>query len=217
MFLTTRPNLFYKQIGFVATYTSFVAENIKAVIQQNTADHFELNSGLIILAQLVIYIPLSYVRRIARLSWCSLVADAFILIGLAYVYYDVFATMTVNGVAPIVQFNTENFAVFIGTAVFAFEGIGLVIPITEAMKEPQKFPKVLTLTMIGIALVFASVGAFAYMAYGSNVQTVVLLNLPAGVIMTPIVQILYSLAIVLSAPLQFFPAIRQDLFCACST
>jgi len=28
------------------------------------------------------------------------------------------------------------------------EGIGLVIPITDAMKEPRKFPKVLTGVMI---------------------------------------------------------------------
>lgn len=30
------------------------------------------------------------------------------------------------------------------TAVFSFEGIGLVIPITDAMKEPRKFPKAIT-------------------------------------------------------------------------
>lgn len=28
------------------------------------------------------------------------------------------------------------------------EGIGLIIPITDAMKEPRKFPKVLTSVMI---------------------------------------------------------------------
>lgn len=34
------------------------------------------------------------------------------------------------------------------TAVFSFEGIGLVIPITDAMKEPRKFPKVLSGVML---------------------------------------------------------------------
>lgn len=34
------------------------------------------------------------------------------------------------------------------TAVFAFEGIGLIIPITDAMKEPRKFPAALTGVMI---------------------------------------------------------------------
>ena len=44
------------------------------------------------------------------------------------------------------------------TAVFAFEGVGLVIPITEAMREPEKFPKVLTWVMIGVALLFGGAG-----------------------------------------------------------
>jgi len=30
------------------------------------------------------------------------------------------------------------------TAVFSFEGIGLIIPITDSMREPRKFPGVLT-------------------------------------------------------------------------
>lgn len=34
------------------------------------------------------------------------------------------------------------------TAVFSFEGIGLVIPITDAMREPRKFPAVLSGVML---------------------------------------------------------------------
>ena len=44
------------------------------------------------------------------------------------------------------------------TAVFSFEGVGLVIPITEAMKEPQKFPKVLSAVMVFVAFLFGSAG-----------------------------------------------------------
>jgi proton-coupled amino acid transporter len=38
----------------------------------------------------------------------------------------------------------------IGTAIFSFEGIGLVIPVTDAMREPHKFPKVLSGVMISL-------------------------------------------------------------------
>jgi proton-coupled amino acid transporter len=92
--------------------------------------------------------------------------------------------------------------------VFTFEGIGLIIPITEAMKEPEKFPKVLTGVMIGITILFTSAGALSYAAFGSKTETVILLNLPQKSHWVQSVQGLYSIAIMLSIPLQLFPAIR---------
>jgi proton-coupled amino acid transporter len=51
-------------------------------------------------------------------------------------------------------------------------------------------------------------GALSYAAYGSATETVVILNLPQDDKMVNGVQFLYSLAILLSTPLQIFPAIR---------
>jgi proton-coupled amino acid transporter len=62
--------------------------------------------------------------------------------------------------------------------------------------------------MISITLLFTSVGAISYMAFGDKVQTVILLNLPSNDPLVPIIQTLYSVAICLSIPLQLFPAIR---------
>lgn len=56
------------------------------------------------------------------------------------------------------------------TAVFSFEGIGLVIPITESMKDPHQFPRVLTGVMLGVMVLFAGAGVLAYAAYGSAIQ-----------------------------------------------
>lgn len=46
------------------------------------------------------------------------------------------------------------------------------------MKEPHKFPRALSGVMLFVSLLFAGAGAMGYMAYGSKVQTVVLVNLP---------------------------------------
>lgn len=56
------------------------------------------------------------------------------------------------------------------TAVFAFEGIGLILPVAESMREPQKFPRVLTGVMVGTMLLFAGGGALGYLTYGSKIQ-----------------------------------------------
>ena len=96
----------------------------------------------------------------------------------------------------------------LGTAIFTFEGVGLIIPIQESMREPRKFPPVLAGVMIIITIVFIGIGALSYAAFGSTTKTVVLLNLPQDSKMVNTVQLLYSLAILLSTPLQLFPAIR---------
>lgn len=96
----------------------------------------------------------------------------------------------------------------IGTAIFTFEGIGLIIPVQETMKHPEKFPKVLFGVMIGITVIFLSMGALSYAAYGTATETVIILNLPQDNKIVNGIQFLYSLAILLSTPLQLFPAIR---------
>jgi proton-coupled amino acid transporter len=76
------------------------------------------------------------------------------------------------------------------------------------MREPQKFPKLLTYCMFGLMALFASAGLLGYAAFGEDVQTVVLVNLPQENKFVQAVQFLYSVAIMLSTPLQLFPAIR---------
>jgi proton-coupled amino acid transporter len=83
-----------------------------------------------------------------------------------------------RGIAEVQLFNKDSFPLLIGTAVFAFEGIGLVIPITESMREPQKFPRALTGVMFAISFLFAGAGVLGYAAYGKDIQTVVIVNLP---------------------------------------
>lgn len=111
---------------------------------------------------------------------------------------------------------------------FSFEGIGLVcsfsivngytctnlvfssqiIPITDGMREPHKFPAVLTGVMLFLIVLFGGAGVLAYLAFGSEVQTVVITNLNSESKLVQAVQFVYSLAILLSVPLQLFPAVR---------
>ena len=76
------------------------------------------------------------------------------------------------------------------------------------MRHPQKFPKVLFGVMIAITVIFVSMGALSYAAYGTHTKTVIILNLPQDSKIVNGIQFLYSLAILLSTPLQLFPAIR---------
>ncbi|KAI6108016.1 amino acid transporter [Pisolithus sp. B1] len=196
------------QIGFVAAYTIFVAENLKAFVAAVTQCTANFSVLFFILIQLVIFLPLALVRNLAKLSTAALIADVFILAGLIYIFGSEISTISREGTAEVQLFNPRDFPLFIGTAVFSFEGVGLVIPITDAMREPHKFPRALTGVMIGTLFLFGGAGALAYLTFGKEVKTVVLVNLDLTDKFTQAVQLLYSVAILLSIPLQFFPAVR---------
>ncbi|CAO3700218.1 unnamed protein product [Rhizopus stolonifer] len=196
------------QIGFVCTYMIFVAENLQSLVLTFSKCRLLIPMHLLILAQSLAYIPLAMIRKIQRLSVFALIADVFIVVGLVYLfYYDIKELMSI-GMVHVELWNPTHFPLFIGTAAFTFEGIGLVIPITESMKNPKEFPNVLTKAIITITSLFIVIGALSYITFGENVQTIILLNLPTGDPMVSSIQTLYSLAICLSIPLQLFPAIR---------
>ena len=197
------------QIGFVAAYIVFTSENLQAFVLAVSNCKSNIDIKFMVLMQLIIFLPLSLIRDISKLGFTALVADAFIMLGLVYLYYYDIGTIVENkGIADITLFNPSSWTLFIGTAIFTFEGVGLIIPIQESMKKPQNFPKVLGLVMVIITVLFTSIGALSYAAYGSSTRTVILLNLPQDNKMVNAVQFMYSLAILLSTPLQLFPAIR---------
>ncbi len=196
------------QIGFVSAYIVFTSESMQAFVLAVSKCKTWIDIKYMVLMQLIIFLPLSLIRDITKLGGTAFAADAFILLGLLYIgYYDI-RTLHIGGISDIAMFNPQDWTLFIGTAIFTFEGVGLIIPIQESMKQPSKFPPVLAGVMVGITLVFTVMGALSYAAFGSATKTVVLLNLPQDSHFVNTVQLLYSLAILLSTPLQLFPAIR---------
>ena len=211
-----RMSIFTSQLGFTCAYTIFVARNLRDVISLTTNCKYQPRESTLILAQFFIYTPLALIRKIKQLSSVALIADVFILLGLVYLcFFDVVQLMRF-GIAPGVRFvSGPEMSVFIGTAVYTFEGIGLLIPIVEGMKKPEKFPSLLTITMVIVTLVFCLIGSLSYITFGKRVETVVLQNLPADNAAVVLLQFIYTLAILFSVPLQLFPVIgivEQALF-----
>jgi proton-coupled amino acid transporter len=200
-------SLVVSQIGFASAYIVFTSENLRAFILAVSKGKTAIDIKLMILMQLVIFLPLSLYRNLNNISIVVYIADIFIVLGLIYLYYYDIATLVVEGVSDIALVNKENWPLFIGTAIFTFEGIGLLIPIQDGMKKPQQLPVILGGVMVLITIIFISMGALSYAAYGSKTETVIILNMPQDNKFVNGVQFLYSLAILLSTPLQIFPAI----------
>lgn len=143
------------QIGFVSAYTIFVAENLQSFVYSASRCTSFIPVQYLILIQLVIFLPMALIRNLAKLSTTALVADVFILAGLVYIFGSEFGIIAERGIAEVALFNPKDFALLIGyvffafvfvessrdivhsTAVFSFEGIGLVR--MDASFEISKF------------------------------------------------------------------------------
>ncbi|KAL3229058.1 Vacuolar amino acid transporter 4 [Nakaseomyces bracarensis] len=205
-------SLVITQLGFSSAYVIFTAKNLKA-IAEHVFNLPNVSMTFFMVIQLVLFIPLSFVRKISKLSLPSLFANVFILIGLIIVLFFTMKHLFIDlgghaAEGVILGLNTNRWTLFIGTAIFSFEGIGLVIPVQESMRKPEKFPMVLGLVIVTSTLIFITVATIGYLAYGSAIETVILLNLPQKNILVSVIQLLYSFAIMLSTPLQMFPAIK---------
>ncbi|KIW48911.1 uncharacterized protein PV06_01470 [Exophiala oligosperma] len=197
------------QLGFVCAGTVFVAENLHSFLQAVTKGSQPLSTNVLIALQLLALIPLSYIRNISKLGPAALLADVFILLGLAYIYFYDISTLANEGIHPTVQlFNPDYYTMTIGSAIFTFEGIGLILPIQSSMKEPDKFEPLLWVIMLINTIIFTSIGALCYATFGSATQIEVISNFPQNNKLVNAVQFLYAMAVMAGTPVQLFPALR---------
>lgn len=199
-------SLVLTQIGFACAYIIFTTGNLTAFF--NNVTNWNIQPDKFFILQTLLFIPLSFIRNVSKLSLPSLMANFFIFAGLFIVLFFTIREIVTNGTKPIeLIVNESEFSLFIGTAIFAFEGIGLIIPVQDSMRHPEKFPMVLGLVITTITVLMISIATIGYLAYGDDIQTVILLNLPQANFFVNLIQFFYSLAILLSTPLQLFPAI----------
>ncbi|KAK5118833.1 hypothetical protein LTR62_000042 [Meristemomyces frigidus] len=200
------------QLGFVCAGLIFTAENLLAFANamswaSGSAQPFGVNA--LIAIQFIVLVPMALIRNISKLGPAALLADVFILTGLVYIWYYDIATLADRGVAPSVSlFNPSSFTLTIGSAIFTFEGIGLILPIQSSMKKPEHFAWLLYLVMGIITVIFTSIGALCYATFGDETKIQIISNFPQDSKLVNAVQFIYSLAVLVGEPVQLYPAIR---------
>ncbi|KAK4120158.1 hypothetical protein N657DRAFT_649506 [Parathielavia appendiculata] len=197
------------QLGFVCAGIVFVAENLLTFLDAVTGGHSPISTAGLIALQLVILVPLAWIRNISKLGPVALLADACILVGVSYIYWFTSTSLSQNGIDPtVVLFNPSRYTLTIGAAIFTFEGIGLILPIQSSMASPEHFEPLLGLVMVIITVVFASVGALCYATFGERTQIEIINNFPQDSKLVNAVQLLYAVAVLVGTPVQLFPALR---------
>jgi proton-coupled amino acid transporter len=205
-------SLVLSQLGFCCTYLIFVEKNLSDIINHLTSCSYNTSPWILILLQIPLYTPLTWVRHIEYFAMTNLIADVLILFGLFYIIYFSIETIKISSAPSSWEsFNSNSWALFLGTAVYCFEGIGLILPIYDSMDQSvrHQFPQILSTSISFLLIFYCFFAGVVYIAFGENTQSVVTLNLPNDNINfgTISVQITYSIALIFTYPLMLYPVL----------
>jgi proton-coupled amino acid transporter len=170
--------------GFIISLNYFILENLKSVVDEIFV--IDINILWIGLFAFFTTAPLCLVRRIEKFAFTFLIADILILATIIII--TVYACLHVveqkhwgRGVVPL---NTETWLTVIGSAIYSYEGIGVVLPILEVTEKPKEFPKVLLAVLLTVLFLLTGFGEFCLFVYGDELKgkPLITMNLPAGLI-----------------------------------
>ncbi|KAF2892776.1 hypothetical protein ILUMI_13393 [Ignelater luminosus] len=191
------------QLGFCCVYFVFIATNINQVVEEHI---YAINIHLLIT---IIYFPILLTCMIKNLKYLtpfSAIANALLLFGIIVtVYYATQDIPPLSDLKPMAE--VSQFPLYLGTTLFAFEGIGLVLPLYNEMLKPHRFCDtfgVLNVGMSCVVFLYVTVGILSYLKYGEDIKGSVTLNLNQKDIMAQCVKGAISVAILLTYPLQFY-------------
>lgn len=125
-------------------------------------------------------LAISMITNLKYLAPLSTVANICMAAGVTLTFYFAFQDLPDITERHYVG-RLVDLPLFFGTAIFAFEGIALVLPLKNAMKKPKLFSRpsgVLNVGMVFVASLFIAVGFVSYWKWGENIKGSVTLNLP---------------------------------------
>jgi len=191
------------QLGFCCVYFVFISQNLEQIF-----NHWygEMDYHLYMLIILIPMSLLACIRNLKYLSPVSMLANLLQFGGLGIIFYYLLHDLPYSWERK--QFSSwKQLPLYFGTAIYAFEGIGVVLPLENQMRTPSEMKGwngVLNTSMILVSCLYIGVGFFGYLKYGEQVAGSITLNLPVNEFLAILVKIMMSLAIFFSYALQFY-------------
>jgi len=199
------------QIGSNSVYVLFIAQSIKPlIVHYGGITMSTLDYRFYVLMVFPFMLAMCSIRSLKNLSMFSGVTNIVQATGLGIIFYYLFsAKLEPSSSLPLFG-EAKNLPLFFGTAIFAIEGISVVLPIENKMKHPRNFlgcTGVLNISMGLVILLYITMGFYGYMRYGNNIEASITLNLPPNEYAAQLTLCLYSMAIFFSYSLQFYVVI----------
>ncbi|KAK2549682.1 Proton-coupled amino acid transporter 1 [Acropora cervicornis] len=147
------------QLGFCCVYFVFIAENL-----QQVSNALDSQTWMAIL--LLPIILLSFIRDLRTLVPFSIVANICCGISLVIIFQYLVRNISHSDKLPAFA-GWKDLPVFFGITLYAFEGIGVVLPIENKMSTPQDYRLVISIGMGVVTIIFAIIGILGYLIYSA--------------------------------------------------
>ncbi|KAM3968552.1 proton-coupled amino acid transporter-like protein pathetic isoform 1-T1 [Aphomia sociella] len=195
-------------LGCCCVYIVFVSRNVKQVVDFYTkgSDYHDISLRIYMASLLPLLILMNLLRNLKYLAPFSMIANLLVGTGMGITFYYLFQDIpSIHDRSPFT--GIERLPTFFGTAIFALEGIGVVMPLENNMKTPTHFigcPGVLNTGMFFVVSLYAFVGFFGYLKYGEHTASSITLNLPEDEVLGQSVKLMIAVAIFFTYSLQFY-------------
>lgn len=193
------------QCSFALTYCIFAATTVQRLLL--TYNIAALPLSALMGFQLLLQVPLSWVRRIEDLIHAAFWGNFSMLLGILAISAHCIWMLHANGPHPGPLIAAEKWPLMAGTSIFAFEGICLLLPLHDALQSDQK-PQFLSLwnhTLMWICCFFVFFGVLTQFAFGPDVKPLLPLSMPEGKLAT-FVQLSFVISQSCTFSLALFPA-----------
>ena len=194
------------QLGGNSVYVLFIVTSIKQLCE-NLAD-LDWSFYYYVLLLWLPIVLLCLLRNLRLLAPVTVVATVCELYALATVFYYIFRDPLPDVSSVPAAVSISKLPLFFGTAIFTFEGIGIVLPLENRMKNPANLRGlygVLNTGMVIVACLYISTGFYGYLKYGEAASIgAVTLNLPTDELLANSARVAITSAIFLTYPLQFY-------------
>lgn len=168
------------QYGFVISFTYFVLESMKSVVDEI----FDIEINVIYIGRMPLLLsliglfafavtaPLQLVRRIEKFAFTFLIADLLILTTVITIVVYAIKHLNEKGEwgTGVVALNTSTWLTVIGSAIYSFEGIGVVMPIIEVTENPKQFPKIVLCVLLTNMILYTGFGEFCLFVWGDEIE-----------------------------------------------
>ncbi|XP_046673372.1 proton-coupled amino acid transporter-like protein pathetic [Homalodisca vitripennis] len=156
-----------------------------------------------VLLMIIPVMPIGTIRQMKYMVPFSAMANLFLLVGVSLTLYFTTSDFPALSSRPL-SCDATRLPLFLSTVLFGMEGIGVILPIENAMKNPKRFlgfTGILNCAMVIVVSLSLTMGVFGYVKYGDKVQGSITLNLP-DTILAQTVKVLVALAILCTYGLQ---------------
>ena len=171
--------LIISQLGFCCVYYVFIPTNIKQVIDF----YHPVNSFSIEILMCILLVPMilfCLIKDLKILAPFSTLANTFMIVGVIVILFE----LVTGEQKPFSELKMispfQNISVFYSSAIYAFEGISLILPVYSKMQTQEYFSPltgILNTGMSLVAIMYFSVGFFGYVKYGKDCASSITLNL----------------------------------------